>query len=451
MSSPFDEPIFTAPSNYSINDYRKDIADPNPSLKARLVDSGVNAICLIHKNTPAAWLADQLTNDGKVAPEHILLDDLCRPRNQVPPDPVPPFSGGQCDAVSYDVTLRIKHWIGGDSTTGAVSRTDTYSTQVYGAVGGAGLVNPGQWTNGNVSGAGFGNVRMSCRGTTNGAVQPAGSYDVLGTSDNSFISIEGISVVRSNGQPDTCGDPPAKYPPALPSPGDLVTNPVIAITPTLSIPVRVEVKPTFKFDPTVIAPIVYFNVGGVDVHLDLGGFTLSPTFNNNTNITSPQTNPATGKDKANPQKNTSGNCADKTDISGILVRLNQIEKEITDCCDRDNPFEPPDANRVIVTVLGNGRGSLYDLPHRTFQVTVALNAIPDNAKLQIGQASPNVYFAGWAWFGAANNMSERQPLDSQFKIFSPPAYISNTFGFTVYEGYSATITAYSTSKPVPPS
>jgi hypothetical protein len=447
MTNPaFDQPILTSPVNYSINDYRKDIAEPNPSLKARFVDTAVNAVCLIHKNTPAAWLADQITNDGKVAPEHILLDDLCRPRGQVPPDPVAPFDGGQCDAVVYRVTVRIKRWLYFDSNDQPISGVRESTTDVYGAVGQPSVSAPGTWMLGHVSAPGNGKISAVCRGDTTGAVKPVGVYDIIGDSGNSFISVEGVSVVRADNQPDSCGNPAPRYPPTLPSPGDLITNPVIQITPTLSVPVRVEVKPTVHFNPTVFAPVAIVNVGGIQVKFDLGGFTLTPTYNNSSSTTNNFPNTTNPTSNPTPVSNPSQHVADSVDISEIIKRLEKIDKEVEECCDRYHPFSDLLTSDYDLRVLGEGGSGSYNLPSKSYRVVVQLLGDPILSDEYAGLNAPNVAQLGWGWFKSGGGVMTRHPIDSRIKAFEVPARTDGVFAFTMKRNYNARVTAYFSKK-----
>ncbi len=445
------EVIFTTPTRYTVDDYRRDIALPNPSLKARYVDLAVNAACLIHKNTPAAWLADQIGNDGKISPEHILLDDLCRPRNQVPPDPAPPFSGGQCDAVGYEVRVNYSqsYVSNGEQRTRSSQSTGSF----WGAIESVSLSDPISPVVQGVTLSGSSKASIVCRGGYFGQLgaKHVEKLDVSQGGESPALSITSVQMTRLGSGTDNCGNPAPRYPPTLPSPGDLVTTSPFQITPTLTVPITVTVTPTIKFDPTVYSPVILVNVGGTNVNIDLGGFTLAPDFSNNTNNTFPQTNPITPPGSAVTVKNPSKHVADDIDILEIINRLDRIGRELEECCERDRPYPPPDATKVITTVLGTGSSGGYDLPDNTFQIALRITTIPLKGKQQDGYDAPDVLYAGWAWFGAANNLSERMPVDSQFKLYSPPRYISNSFYFTLYDGMSATITAYSIKpKPNPP-
>ncbi len=448
---PFDAIVNNPAENYTIREFQDDMAKPEPPLKARLIDLGVGLACTIHKNTPLAWLADSIANDGKIAPEHMLMDDLCRPRGQNPPPQTRQFSGGQCAGQGYRMLLSFKTLRGRQSPDCGLTYTSPLSDRGYiiGPVSNIHLRDPVSML-GSCPGTFYRTVWATCGGTELSPTGGYGEHQITGTSGNDLISIEEIAFGSINGNDiNACGDPPPRYPPALPSPGDLTRTAPFQITPTLNAPVTVTIKPTLRVNPTVIAPILSFNAGGLNVNFSLGGFTFSPSYSPNTtnnfpNTTSPTPTPT-------PVKNPSGHVADDIDILEIINRLDRIGRELEECCERDRPYPPPDANKVITTVLGSANSGLYDLPKDTFQIGLRISAQPLKVKQQDGYNSPDVLYAGWAWFGAANNMSERLPVDSEFKLYSPPRYISNTFGFTLYNGLTAIITAYSIKpKPTPP-
>lgn len=452
MSVPSFDPIVNNPEEeYTIRQFQDDIASPNPSFKARFIERGVDLVCTIHKNTPAAWLADGLFNDGKVSVEHLLLDDLCRPRNQLPPSPTPQFNGGQCDGKLYFIDLSLKTQRGANQPDCDLTETSALAERgyAYGPISGI-RVNKGAILPGSCQIYAYEEIVVTCKGTSLTGIQPLGEYKLTGGSAKNILSIEQINLRSADGSPvDQCGSPAAKYPPALPTNDDLTRTAPFQITPTLNVPVTVTVNPTLRFNPTVIAPVIAFNVGGLNVNYSLGGFTFSPTYSPNTNNNFPNTTNPTSNPI--PVKNRSKHCADDIDVLEIINRLDRIGRELEECCERDRPYPPPDANKVLTTVLGSGNSGGYDLPPNTFQIALRISTQPLKGKQQDGYDAPDVLYSGWAWFGAANNLSERMPVDSQFKLYSPPRYISNAFYFTLYNGVSATITAYSIKpKPTPP-
>lgn len=434
--------IFQNPSNYSVDDYRKDIASPSPSLKARVVDTAVNAICLIHKNTPVAWLADQIVNDGKIAPEHIMLNDLCSPRNQLPPSPVPEFSGGQCEA-AYDVTTTVNSHVVDNGR-----RIDTTSTSVTVCVGKILRIEKRDLGLAVSSGEPQGRlvqiiaICKSSNNTINYPAPPGYVAALLGGSQPYAYDGYSVSFARKDGLPDNCGDPPAKYP-IVPIPPESLDRTVsFPITPTLNAPVNVTVNPTVKFSPFILSPVISVNVGGVNVDFSLGGFTLTPTYNSPTTNNYPTSDPRTSPPPAITIKPPSSTGGTPVDLTEVITRLKDIEAEVIRCCDRDAPHSPPEARKVLSREYLVSDSGFQSLPFRTFQVTVDLLSRPDQEKVQFAKNGPNVIYAGWFWFAAGNHFSERCPVDTDFKVYSPPDRITDSFAIQLYKGYTAKVVAY---------
>ena len=434
--------IFQNLTNYSVGDYRKDIESASPSLKARVVDIAVDAICIIHENTPAAWLSDQITNGGKIAPEHIMLDDLCRPRNQLPPPPIAPFEGGQCDEVRYRVNFTVV--LRGPAINGVFPspRSQQFDVLVWGKIQSFSLSGFTDEVSGPFRYQGYKNVLCLCRG--DGGLPNPAPYQVriIGSSSSEIQSYSIDSITRVDGQPDNCGSPPAKYP-VVPIPPESLDRSVnFPITPTINAPVRVVVNPVVKFAPTVLAPVISVNVGGINVNFSLGGFTLTPTYNSPTTNNYPTSDPRINPPPTITIKPPDSFGGDDIDLSEVIERLKDIEEEVIRCCDRDAPHSPPEAGKVLSRTYLMEDSIFQSLPPRTFQVTVDILTRPDQEKVQFARIGPDVIYAGWFWFGAGNHFSSREPVDAEFKVYSPPDRITDSFACKLYKGYTARVVAY---------
>lgn len=441
---------FEPPSDLSIRDFKADRIAGKATLYFDAANAAAQMICGLYGKSPSTVVKLIPAGAGLIDNSRGLFDDLCQNIAPLPPPPALPFSGGQCDSVSYDVTVRINHYIGGDSTSGPLTRVDIYSTQVWGPVSTDFLTAPATWTNGNVSGAGFGKVTMVCRGTTNLAVQPSGSFDVIGDSSNSFISIQSVSIVRSNGQPDLCGNPLPQYPPPSATVNDFSSTAVLHINPTTTINAPITFTPTIAPSVGLFRPEFNFNVGGINVNLSIGGFTFSPTLEIPVNLPVPYFDPrsAPGVPRPiNPPSNGSGSTP--FDPTAIITRLHRIEQEIIDCCAAFHPYSPPPLANIIATSLGSGQGGTFALPPLTFRVDVQITTRPTREKVQIGVLSPDVLFAGWARFSDGATTGKRQAIDSVKTFFSPTERIANTFTYTLYTGYVANVIAFSVAA-IPP-
>ena len=424
----FAQRVIANPARYTYEELKTVLTETVPPLIPRVVEAARDFACGIYQNTPAGFLDRIETAAGFINPQHVLMDGICRPINKLPPAPQPQINGGQCECVMYAVS-------GDTYFEGAY--TDSFSTNHPGPIRNVGISSDG-------TDIGFDYGATACPGGRFKVIQ-GGAPELRAKR----FEIRNWAVTRVDGQPDNCGSIVPTYPPNYPSPSDLTRTSPFQITPTLSAPITVTVNPTISFDPTVLAPVLSVNLGGLNVNFDLGGVTISPDFSNSTNTTNNFPTTTNPTPTPTPVKNPSDSIDNATDFSAIVQLINELKKEVEDCCERDRPYPPPDANKVITTLLDTANSGLYDLPANTFQIAVRIVTQPQKVKTQAGILAPKVLYAGWAWFGAANNMSERMPMDSEFKLYSPPRYISNTFGFTLYQGLTATITAYSIKPKTP--
>lgn len=191
----------------------------------------------------------------------------CDP-DEDPTEPPPPFTGGQCEVV-YQVDLT------GNNSFGAPATARRF---VPGPVGGVvfGPVNQFGFQPIGVSG-GEGNVFTgSGTGITSPAQTPTWQI---------------VSVVRADGMPDDCGDPPPEFGPPAPRPIDIDITFQPDFGPEITVPI------TFNFNPVEID----FNGDFVfPFDFDFGGFNFNGdvTFNPDINVTinPPRSNPGDGED-----------------------------------------------------------------------------------------------------------------------------------------------------------
>lgn len=182
-------------------------------------------------------LPDPIVNSGDVPiarANRALYRMFC---NREPPPPIPPpFTGGQCAGVQYDVQCNYSFTAGG----GAVINTYVQGT-VYGAVypGGVTITQTASstWA-----------MKYYCG-------QPPGTpYLNLGTTGalataNEIKSSATLQVLRRHDYaPDTCGDPPPVILP--PTPG--YNHPTINFTYTNNSSVDVSISANLTFAPSVL-------------------------------------------------------------------------------------------------------------------------------------------------------------------------------------------------------
>ena len=207
------------------------------------------------------------------------MNAMCSTQQTPPPPPQSDFTGGQCDA-PYHVEVEIDNAnTGGAFSCGATRLINTQSTgatvpgPIVGVVDidlGFGLVVRVQGTSATgtpvyrrlgVPGVGQEtSVRSSC-----------GNYS--GSDSNAFAlpgSARIVNVIRTDGMPDNCGNPPEKYPDVIPTSQDLST--------TINITNNDGIGQQFNLVYNQITNGYNFPMGfklnGVNITLDIEGITI---------------------------------------------------------------------------------------------------------------------------------------------------------------------------------
>lgn len=180
-----------------------------------------------------------------------------------PPPPDPDFTGGQCDNVSYDVTVTYEV-----RQSGSVLDADTRLLRVNGKVNGLRPV-----LDNDEPGTSY-QIQLLVDPANNGGIDFVNV--TAGSGGGPYTSTQGIdSIVRTDGAPDTCGDPPPPIP--EPEPGFNEPNVPVVYSP--------------DFGPDITIPLVFIfapvrvNLTGnltVPVRINLGG--INPQFNGDLNL-----------------------------------------------------------------------------------------------------------------------------------------------------------------------
>lgn len=194
------------------------------------------------------------------------LANLC---NRVPQDMsgefVPPFTGGQCDSVRYNVTYTTSVE---NSETGSTAQIPG-STVIFGPFGG---ISPGPESN-----------QTSITGRQGpGAEVTTSLLDNFGAS---FVvtGVEITGVVRNDGQPDNCGNPPGSAPEF--NQDNFEEDTTITFDDnggnSNTLPLNIKYKPTTRNrDGDFVVPVeVELNNNGRifgDINIDTGDFNIGP-------------------------------------------------------------------------------------------------------------------------------------------------------------------------------
>lgn len=421
-----------------------DLLDPTfaNTFPGQLVGAARTMACNLYKNNPI-YIFKNPVGDAVGTPMRMLMDRLCQPTPGNPPPPAQPqFQGGQCNAVSYDVNLHIKEYYGSLDYCG-LTRDAVIGAQVYGPISDIKLENFGQVQFDCPGVSGYSVISAVCRGNTSGAIQNLGKFNIAGNSGHTIASITSIDVVRSNGQPDTCGNGVPYMPPTSP-PVEQVTNNInIQIgTDSVNVPIYVVpvlVEPTLEFRPSFVV-----NVGGVNVKFDMGGVYLSIPVNVGLNFNLPFSKDPRPlpPSSTTPPPTSLPPCSSTVDLQPIKDKLDTVDNDIKKYSDKEKPYKESDYININNTTLGNANSGDYAIPNGTYKITLEVTDTPTNQKVQFGNDGANVVYAGWAWFGDDQFLDERMPVDADYKLYLPPERFGSRFMFTLYKGYKATIRAY---------
>lgn len=336
---------------------------------------------------------------------------LCSDGSLPTVDP-PPFTGGQCDGVLYDVTVNnIAYNISNCSQV--INNSPVY--QVLGPVQGTffDITTPAQAT-------------TSCNGLSASPVDlgnwilESASPDVVtsvnvyndpsGVANPPLSSANIISVVRNDGQPDLCGDLPFSYPPTAPQfPNDFTSQVTINIEDggTLNLNIIYDAsKQTYPMN---------LDINGIKVVIDLTGatFNFSKSGNDGSGGSLPDGQPAP-----------------------LPAPEDDLDKKFPE------PFKPEvndenfdEEERTETDPKEEDVGEELEF------VRVTLTGIPANAKTQSGDGAPNVYYAGWFEFRSEGYNYPRQPIHFANSLFKRPLGATG-YAYTLTNGFSGKATIY---------
>lgn len=375
-----------------------------------------------------------------------MLDRMCRPLNKLPPPGAPLYSGGQCPNIRYQVRITTLTTI--FQAGSFVLQEVTYVEPVFGPVGNITLGGIYILEGGGQFLKTFSELRVQAFEQLAPGVFGPRSYLLEKFEDpenRGFSSLGQIEMIRFDGQPDNCGDPKPTYPPTLPPVNKFTNTTNINITNNVPITVPITIIPTVVAPITnILRPEFNVRVGDIDVNLAPDGVRFSdpaplpegPNIIFDPRITFPTPKPIEGDEPI-------GNV---TDLTPVLTRLDEIEDEIIECCDRNNPFEALPVGRVVTAPLGSGNSGNVQLPPKTFRIVTTITSAISKINTQSGDNSPSVYYAGWAWFEVDGGMSERLPIDAASKSFEPPARSTGKFAWKLQKDYTCSVTVYSSNE-----
>lgn len=322
-----------------------------------------------------------------------VWDELCRPRPPgLPSPPAQPYTGGQCDCVSYTVRVNFTNLSGGSYFT---------SIPVWGPVTAVvDYVDKGALGNDQYEG-----IAVHCRGS---AGSPCGSPTVIKrelSSGSPYGSkILGVVITRNDGLPDNCGNVNPGYPdevlPEADRSADITVNNDDGTSVTLPV---VVLFPTANVDFNLNVPIA-FDLGGLHFHLNLDGF-------------------HSGKPGGTSPPDA------KKDAKDIKDRLDDIANP-------PNPDEDPRLTPAYPPAADSGE---EDELSGAKWIKIDLTTLPDKA--QYSRSGRTVYFAGWLEFHKEGYALPRMQINYQKSIFRFPDG-ADGYGYTFTNGAAGTVTVY---------
>lgn len=235
----------------------------------RLRDGIATFACNLWEQFPA-WMTQNA--NPQTAFLRGFYNSMCSPIQPPVPPPDVSFVGGQCPGVEYDVTV---NFFTTNIGTCVITSQGNVVKRVTGPIQGIEFV-----PNPNVTST------STCRSGSDEDVV-LGDWYVIGQNGQQVGIINGyrwiqnpnqsplsgatiVTIVRVDGLPDDCGDPPLGYPPNFPTSDDLRTILVIPNFDGLDAEFELvynQTNNTYNF-PTS------FKINGVNLTLDLGGITI---------------------------------------------------------------------------------------------------------------------------------------------------------------------------------
>ena len=419
-----------------------DLADPGNSSIVKKVGSGVQgAVCNTYHNYKD-WYHQNI-DIGSPAGEILenFWDKICpgEPPYSPPPPPTGPgFNGGQCACIAYRGTLRNYYKSGG------VEYSDISGWNAIGPIQGITSRPPvngvSQWVV----------IGSKC---TNGMVTGSEDYAYYGaTGGTELISGQFLTINRVDGQPDSCGNPPSPPSPPPPSPPPIINDNITIINND-----GINVDIPISFNPQIFMPDLNLNAKAFVFKPELN---FSPQFNINQppGGSSPPPPPSlnfdfgpdgvsvtVGPGGSSPSSNSNFILNNKLDSvtnkidTDVIVDINLLKDKLDsadDCCP-----EPPDPDTQTAIVCPIDDGNTYTGIKDLVSVKLDVTKLPLSSKIQFGNGSPNVLFAGWLAFTFEGQAYEREPIHFQHNLFSPPKG-ANGFFYCLTNGAKGRVTYY---------
>lgn len=362
--------------------------------------------CQLYHEYPTWVLFDPL---GAASPfaslRKSLWDSACKPSSAglpAPFTPAPGYESGQCQ-VGYSVTTHVTLRKKADNSIVQDSDVTVSPSSAYliGPVTGYSLDDP---NNPSI-------LYLDAHYELNPS--QAEQFPLANWGPDTYLAnYYQVSLVRTDGNPDTCG-PQGYFPPSEP---DLSTN----LTLNFNDGTTTNVLATLVYDPVSV------NVNAsVNANLNWQ-VVLSPTFN------------FPGVNLTFDAFNMSVSLGDTVyNTNNLVLNLTGHDTSVPIFVPPyTNPFKSPNSYSSQPGPSG-GSGQNKDASNLSFLV-ITLDQIPKNAKVMSGAGSPDIYFCGWVEFTSGLQTFPRQPIEYLVSIFQcPPG--TDGYAYTLRFGYTCTV------------
>jgi len=375
-------------ASFSYSELLQDLGNSSAEFGKQVVNKAANHVCALYAQYPGFFIPPAFGDF-----QRGFYNNLCtgRPSGLPPAPPPPQFTGGQCPD-PYDISVNFTE----------DGRPSSKGRNVGGPIYGISVVQgdpniPGQSLYALVIKHAY-NTGGSGSTWPNSVGQTWTALSRYNTPVN-YANISVVSLVRSNGMPDNCGELSTGYPPvsSLPNDGAGGINGTHTNGGTYVIPVLLK--------PALIGEL-NVDVGGINVKFDLSGATIG-----------------------------SGG----VDLTGVMDAVNEGVAQIVDgqCACADIPNE----DSYDTDTTPNNDGTSKDALQGLEWVRISISQSPSNAKSQSGNAASDVYYAGWFSFMANGASLPRQPIHFHESIFKAPEGTTG-YEYCLYKGYRGSATEY---------
>lgn len=397
-----------------------------------VLSAGQAIICDINSAFPAITHAEiSLGDDVPQVHSDAILDRLCGsdPTNFPPPlPPGNPFQGGQCPCAVYRVQGTYSY------RNGEV--TGTFDVLKRGPIGGLSVI-----SRQDAQDLGFYQGAPQCGGRTWFSVVLADND----SGDASGLTGTTSSVVRDDGNPDNCGDPPAQYPPIVPPPNQLTQNYNITIGPnTINMPVSfgsVNLTANAYFAPSYTVQVgnltLSFGLEGVEVNVS-PSFNVNPTF-------------PTIPDSRNPPFTPLPQPSASVDLSGVYSRLTNLQSDVDDLmdCDRCNDGCTNDS-RYTAQQFSTVQAGEFTLPTLSRWVVLNVTQIASNARRSSGHVNTQeIVYCGWFGFACGQDYLPQEKVTFGHSLLKVPEGATK-FVLNLYPAFLGQSTVIHGSNTPPP-